>query len=579
MSKANAYTPTMREKLYHLGFSLAKSTPPTTAAEAQVLVDEAIRKAKTKADLLEKALPYSITHADSLQAIVAMHDFPSWFDFLNFGKRFVAMPPEQRWSAENFNDSFSLACCIAGPFDDTAEPTADEVRLQTTQTKFLAAVFSLPLNDARVVYRRVAFQMGPQRRRELEPHFSKSEIIAASAQFFNFGPKRQLLALTGMVPVVDGKRSTWPSLSTISVKELLAMPLAILESRAGFGYAGWEHAVTALVHQMKDYSAFQKARLSIPFAGPTRAAQNVDSDRFSTLTTRLNCRDALEEMLKPFKNLTVLDALTSKVTPSGFYNDFGTGSVDDIISQHSERWDSWGDVKKLKKIAFKEPVGPYFLTIVRFLFPLEDERKRLYEVEAMLHNEHGESVAKAALAIYLGASGTACEFMWAMDEIGDEGLIEVGLSFATETMTALEYDGELGKVAILREWEVRNDMRGKGLGKLLLDETFARCLKGPTKPNVLAVRLAPAQFEVPHVEDWPNGHQPELMGPALNLRNYWEREIAGEGSFLFKKDIEVYHVPYIPAARADDTVTMMALGGANQAFGDLGLSHWGEADD
>lgn len=543
---------------YSLACTLANISPPQTTAEAAALAKKATEKLKTRADLLAKALPFAIDHATCLRVLVALHGAHDWYDWTSYAKRFASMPPGERESVRGAQ----LVIGSMGPFDATQQLHPFLANIHRAHVQFLAEVLDIPAAEAQLVFERITFRDGGGSRAPSDSRYSKEQVLRALDGFLTFGAERQVLALVSRVPVVNGKRAAWPSLSTVRVQSLLSMPLANREEEAGFGEPGWIHLGADLAQQMETYGIVTSTMGADGFpraSGRTPVSHEKQLAKALSMGTRIAIREASGEMLKSLGDCTVLEALTSRPDAEGFYSEGSTGALSDVIEQWRAYWRHFDEEPKPQTLANAEPFESYHLTVLKFTRPMESEGERFEDIQAVLCGDDNRVVAKISIGVIVAGNGSAHDFLWATDEVGEPDVIEAGLSFGIDFDLAQTQRGWFKHVAILRNWEVCQDLRGRRLGKAFLEEVVRRCFKGNAKP-LLALRLAPAQFEIPILSDWTADEVPELTGPTFSLRRYWDQEIASAGGVVDKRFKGVFHYPHAPLAWADDRVVLFMLG-------------------
>ncbi|MBR8055959.1 GNAT family N-acetyltransferase [Burkholderia vietnamiensis] len=272
------------------------------------------------------------------------------------------------------------------------------------------------------------------------------------------------------------------------------------------------------------------------------------------------------DTLKPLLSLTVKDALIRDVGETGFYESFYSGSPEKVQTDWAENY-GYMDPDSIKRVAFREPFGEFQLSIFRVRRWFETNGPRLYEFEAVVHDSNDELIAKLGLALFIGEGETSpYELAWCLDEHDHDDLREAGLGLAQAAYRFDVNKSLLDRVMVLRDWEVREDHRRKGLGKKLLNEAIRRSIRGLATPSILACRLCPLQMKIHPYKEWvakaaqgsAEGPQLELCSPVLEVQEIFRRSV-GSGTFVCDKNIEVFDVPYLPWVHRGHELTLLSM--------------------
>jgi hypothetical protein len=265
-----------------------------------------------------------------------------------------------------------------------------------------------------------------------------------------------------------------------------------------------------------------------------------------SMATRVACKDALFEMLAPLANESVLGAYSREESETGFYVDLYSGSPEEIEVHIAEAL-AVSAGTELKRLAFREPHGEYSLSVFRRTCRMEDPpaRSYLHEVEAVLHDTNDRLAARVGICLSLLPENAHIEnIVWQMDAANESDLLEVAAA-VTKHGVEDQFDESWRRLLVVRDWEVRRDLRGKGLGVDFLRRAIRVAVKGMPGPLAVAARVWPTQFEVPTFTDGVAQHLPEISGPVNSLKRHWKNAVV-DGCVL-PKSIEWHvDVEYLP---------------------------------
>jgi GNAT superfamily N-acetyltransferase len=425
---------------------------------------------------------------------------------------------------------------------------------------------------AELILRRIMFQKDAEQEYRGRNKRLKQRILHALEGYLGMNPETIVLRLLRRVPVVDRHRASWTSLDNVTVRQLLDTPLANEDHRGGFGFEGWAHAVVDLYQELETVYAKYGPAAETNHLAPdrelklTRLQSEIESAVSSPLA-RIVCRDFLNETLKPHLGRSVADVLTHKVDDSGFYASFYSGPPEKVEADWAENYHIHTP-GTIKRIAFREPFGDFQLSLFRLRRFFETEGPRLYEFEAVVHDRNDALIAKLGLALFIGEGDTSAEELaWCLDEHDHDDLREVALGLAQACYASRIDEELLDRVMVLRDWEVREDHRGRGLGKKLLNEAVRRSVRGLARPSVLACRLCPARFTIAPYSEWVDEairgvdsvvHR-ELAIPVAELQEIFRRCV-GPGSYVAQKGVQSFDAPFLPwLHRNRHDLTLLAM--------------------
>jgi GNAT superfamily N-acetyltransferase len=552
--------------------AVARRAVPTGLKEGHDFAQACVQGAKIKAELLSKTLSSTYPHHALLDLSAALRGFQSWHELNQFARKFAKTEDAER---SGWPQSLMMAIALwkLTPADEK-NPLVQDALARTLETLVRLAPQAIDRPAAELIMRRIMFQKDAEREYRGEAKRVMERVMNGLDDYLGVNPETIVLSLLSKVPVVDGRRAAWLPLKSITVGQLMAMPLANVGSEVGFGYEGWAHAVVYLYNELETiYAKFGPAAESYSFlGGDEQELEKLTSEIEQVVASplaRIICRDYLTETLKPFLTTSVESILTREVDESGFYSSFYAGPPEKVESDWAG--DYWlTDPTSIKRVVFREPFGDFQLSIFRMRRWFESNGPRLYEFEAVLHDSKDDLIAKLGLALFIGEGQTSPEELaWCLDEHDHDDLREVGLGLAQAVYASKIDEGLLDRVMVLREWEVRQEHRGQGLGKRLLNEAIRRSIRGLVLPSILACRLCPLKLEIHPYREWVTEAEGgadtvihrELVAPVLETREIFKRSV-GPGTFVSEKGMELFDAPFLPwlhRGRNDMTLLAMSL--------------------
>ncbi|HDR9756639.1 GNAT family N-acetyltransferase [Burkholderia vietnamiensis] len=555
--------------LFERACAVARRSVPAGRTEGQEFADACLRGVKTKAELLSKTLSSSYPHHELLDLSAALRGFQSWDELSRFARNFAKTEDAER-GAWYQSLLMTTALWKLTPADEVC-PLVQAILSRMLEALLIAGPEEIDRPAAELILRRIMFQKDPERVYWGENKEIMQIVLHGLQYYLGITPASILLSVLARVPVVNGRRAPWKSLSAITVGQMMDLSLANARYDKGFGYSGWAHAVVDVHHELETiYAKYGPASEISPWFDQDSSDlrnRTLEVDRaVSSPLSRIICRDFLIDTLKPLLSLTVKDALIRDVGETGFYESFYSGSPEKVQTDWAENY-GYMDPDSIKRVAFREPFGEFQLSIFRVRRWFETNGPRLYEFEAVVHDSNDELIAKLGLALFIGEGETSpYELAWCLDEHDHDDLREAGLGLAQAAYRFDVNKSLLDRVMVLRDWEVREDHRRKGLGKKLLNEAIRRSIRGLATPSILACRLCPLQMKIHPYKEWvakaaqgsAEGPQLELCSPVLEVQEIFRRSV-GSGTFVCDKNIEVFDVPYLPWVHRGHELTLLSM--------------------
>ena len=531
---------------------IAGSVPPDTESSCQEFAARCVKGAKVKAELFAKVSQIHLKHAEALDWAAKVAGFPDgWHGLTAYAKQFPVLSPAARDS-----DIRSVYLTTA------AWVLTDELVAQypfaATYVRLLGDMLHGSFMDAEsgeIVLRKVFF------RSEYAPRtwqgYSPKDLTYIFHDLLAWRPYHFVTSLLSRVPVIADREATWPPLSSITVEDLLTMPLANPGMPAGFGYRGWEHGVASMQEPLSQWASLKIGSWLHP---ENAEEQRKVKERAEAPSTRLSCRSVLEEQLRPLYKLSVLEAVSKKKGANGFISQWYSGTPEEAEAALQGEFRCGSG--RLKRVIFREPCGEkHFLTIFRYKYPVEgDDGAACYNAEAMLHNAQDELVAQVSLvlsAVPVGYSLT--DFVSHLDGTNDNDVQELALSVVDAAVDeGAFFLNEWQHLLFVRDWEVREQDRGQGLGRNLLRIACKKAFKGLPGPTAVAAKVWPLHLQPTCREVSPG--IPEIEGPVERLKAFWESKVIGGG--VLPKSIEVDILAgYYPLMQGSDSrLELLALG-------------------
>ncbi|MCZ8254707.1 MAG: hypothetical protein O9327_03345 [Polaromonas sp.] len=361
-------------------------------------------------------------------------------------------------------------------------------------------------------------------------------------------PAELVMRLLEFVPVVDGNRVAPMPLRGLKVVDLYEMPMAQCLHEAGFGCRGWIHLTALLTTSLDDWANVFSSR------GVLRSDEEIKEEREVLLrqcyaeSTRTACMEYLLKELTPVLRKDVLDVVLGSPGSDGFYEQGPySGSVEQVESDIRNVMGLPGDDPRFKRVCFREKHGPFWLTIFRLSRKPEESGAgaMVHEAEAVLHGEDGRLAGRVGLCLSLqDRSESLNDLLWHLDCMNESDLLEVAGAVVGAAENGSLADYEWRRLLVVRDWEVREDLRGQGIGIELLQVALKRAFRGLPRPLCVAARVWPKQIKGTPYHDGPAIGTPELAGPIRRLRSYWQQKIVGSKGPL--EGVVWIDVPYMP---------------------------------
>lgn len=269
----------------------------------------------------------------------------------------------------------------------------------------------------------------------------------------------------------------------------------------------------------------------------------------SAASTKLACKEYLERVLHPVLRKGVLDVVLRSPGTDGFYEqELYSGSVEQVETNIREIMHIHGDDTRFKRVCFREQHGEFYLTIFRLSRKPEESPAgaMVHEAEAVFHDGTGELAARVGLCLSLqGGSESLEDLLWQLDSANESDLLEVAGAVVGAVEDGRLNDEEWRRLLVVRDWEVRADLRGQGIGLALLRAGLKRAFRGLPRPLCVAARVWPKQIAGTPYHDGPAIGRPELAKPISSLRGYWQTQVVGSKGLM--PGVVPIDVPYLPA--------------------------------
>lgn len=536
------YTPT---DVFTQACEIAGLAVPSTPRQVSQFVERCVKGAKHKAELFAKAHFVEMTHSEALERVAMLFGFADWHGLSSAGKAFEASgglvgPSDLR--------PLRLAACAWVLVESTGQqPVAKGVLM--AQRAFLEE------NDLpgaaeglieRVMFRRATAE-STKRRSRSDP-WTVHEVDEILTRHMAWTPAELVMRLLEYVPVVDGKRARYPALDGLTVGDLYEMPLAQYQHEHGFGYRGWSHLMALLSTSMEQWAEVHSSY------GPLSPREKIEQEREELLrqcnaaATKLACKEYLEHVLHPVFRKKVLDVVMRSPGNDGFYEqELYSGPVEQVEAEIREIMHIDGDDTRFKRVCFRERHGEFYLTIFRLSRkpPESPAGAMVHEAEAVFHDGKGLLAARVGMCLSLQGGGESLEdLLWQLDSANESDLLEVAGAVVAAVEDGRLVDEEWRRLLVVRDWEVRAELRGQGIGLELLGAALKRGFRGLPRPLCVAARVWPKQIAGTPYHDGPAIGMPELAQPIRSLRAYWQSKVVGSAGLLPR--VVSIDVPYMP---------------------------------
>lgn len=298
-------------------------------------------------------------------------------------------------------------------------------------------------------------------------------------------------------------------------------------------WTGWTLIQFSLAQRQQDSRAHSYAQSEWQARMLSSRSSRSSSQPVGQVTVDLfHIKCALVEELADHFDRSVREMVSLPTNEDGFFQSFYGGSPQEVVRLLCDRggWYSEG----VKTVVSRESLGAHFLSVFRLRRHSEERGERIYEVEAVLHDAADTLVAKVGFVLaYFDPDMAPSDVAWSFDAIDQDDAREAGLALAQaldEGHIDLDLDLPL-RVMFVRDWEVRQSDRGKGLGRALLEASVPLASRGLPRPQVLMANVHPAQLTV-YPQRRESSQLPLGLGAAFSrLAAYWD-EVIGPGSPL-----------------------------------------------
>lgn len=269
--------------------------------------------------------------------------------------------------------------------------------------------------------------------------------------------------------------------------------------------------------------------------------------------------------LKPYLNAPVLSFLKNEPQANGFIHGLAAedlATLEKLVTRHAA---SCGGTKKnILGTAMTHAGQDYEVKAWRLALPVHaDAGEKLYDVQVLCVDASGRAAVSLDLRlVYLSEDAYTNDVVGVLDAYDEAGL-ELGVAlarrFGDDPEGALDFfDG--GGFVQLQYLQVRQDLRGQGLGMAVLRRVMAVLTKGLRKRPLshMVVAVEPMQFDFPLM-----GLPAELLLDGLDaverVTSYFERTRPQDAhSDLF--GVQLTFVATDPLARGSHLEQLRLLG-------------------
>lgn len=532
--------------------------PPKTSMECAAFAARSMKGAKTKAELYAKVTLIHTSHSEALDWIAQICCFKDrWHGLSEYVKQFPEMRPQDR-----DNDIRSLGLAVAAWVlnDELVEAydfTHTFVRLLRNVTTILAG----DEEGGEFILRRVFFAADYSPDKRLG--YSAEQAASIFETLLGWEPSRYVTKLLQRVPVKDGKAGQWPALDTLTVGELLGLPLANRGSTVGFGSRGWEHAVASMIDPLEQWATVTDSGRSYNariWGESVFDGERTEIGRAKAPSSRLALRLGLDSQLAAVSKLPLSSIITVRPRENGFFSKLFNGTPEQV--EEAFKAMSFGG-ESIKRVVFKEAFGKnYLLSILRHRYWNEvADGANCYDAQVVLHDLTGALVAQVSLVLSIVPSDYDWEdFVSHLDSTNDNDVQELALTVVNAAIDDNAFPGhEHERLLFIRDWEVRQQDRGRGLGVEVLKKACTKAFKGLPGPTSVVAKVWPLQL-VPACREASPGI-PEIDAPVKKLKAYWNSKVVRGG--VLPKSAQVHlEAGHFDLMQSRDTcLELAALGG------------------
>ena len=534
--------------------------PPKTTEECASFAARSMKGAKTKAELYAKVGLVHASHSEALDWVAQICCFKDrWHGFSEYVKQFPQMRPQDR---DNDVRSFGLALAAWVLNDDLVE-TYDVCRTFVRLLRVLTTGLAGDEEGGEFVMRRVFFvtDYSPEKR----IGYSAEQVASIFEELIGWEPSRYVTKLLQRVPVRGGKAGRWPALDTLTVGELLGLPLANIGSNAGFGYRGWEHAVASMIDPLEQWASITDSRRHYSAAiwrAPESEGERTEIGRAKAPSSRLALRLGLDSQLGGVSKLPVSNVITVRPGENGFFSQLFSGTPEQI--EEAFKAMSFGG-EGIRRVVFKEAFGQeYLLSILRHRYWRETaDGANCYDAQVVLHDLTGALVAQVSLVLSIVPFAYDWEdFVSHLDSTNDNDVQELALTVVNAAIDDNAFpECEHERLLFIRDWEVRQQDRGRGLGVEFLKAACTKAFKGLPGPTAVVAKLWPLQL-VPSCREASLGI-PEIEGPVNKLKAYWNSKVVRGGVLPKSAQVHLEAGHFDLMQGRDSCLELAAIGGCH----------------
>jgi len=275
--------------------------------------------------------------------------------------------------------------------------------------------------------------------------------------------------------------------------------------------------------------------------------------------------NAAHTHLKPHLNASVLSFLKNEPEADGFIHGLVATNLvafEDLVARHAAHWGC--NKRCILGSALTHAGQAYEVKAWRLALPVcADAGEKLYDVHVLCVDASGRAAVNLDLRmVFLGEDAYVHDAMYTLDAYDDAGL-ELGVAlarrFGNDPEGALDFFDGNGFVQ-LQEMQVRDDLRGHGLGMAVLRQVMASLTKGfrSRRLSHMVTAIEPRQFDFPLT-----GLPAELMLEGLDaveqVVSYFERA-RPQDAHPDLRGVELTFVATDPLARGSHLEQLRLLG-------------------
>ena len=269
--------------------------------------------------------------------------------------------------------------------------------------------------------------------------------------------------------------------------------------------------------------------------------------------------------LKPHLNAPLLSFLKNEPEADGFIHGLVTTNLvafEDLVARHAAHWGC--NKRSILASTLTHAGRGYAVNAWRLSLPVcADAGEKLYDVQVLCVDASGRAAVNLDLRmVFLGEDAYVHDAMYTLDAYDEAGL-ELGVALArrfdNDPEGALDFFDGNGFVQ-LQDMQVRDDLRGQGLGMAVLRQVMASLTKGFRKRRLshMVTAIEPLQFDFPLA-----GLPAELMLEGLDaveqVVSYFERA-RPQDAHPDLRGVELTYLTHDPLARGSHLEQLRLLG-------------------